>query len=157
MRWFTRGNKAKNDAILLSSVAQVRDDLYYMHLPPFPWLGVGAVMAGALGLWGVLGLVRLRLRTGAPPEARSPALFAALLGGLFGSAAGHWIYDTLFVAASRSAAAAEPPEQAAPAAPKEAGPVEAVEPPAPTPAERLDLAAHDHSTEEPTTPSPARF
>ena len=118
--------------------------------------GSGRRDGGALGLWGVLGLVRLRLRTAAPPEARSPALFAALLGGLFGSAAGHWIYDTLFVAASRSAVA-EPPAPVAPAAPKEAGPVEAAEPPAPTPAERLDLAAHDHPIEEPTTSGPARF
>ncbi len=47
LRWFTRGsNKAKNDAILLSSVAQVRDDLAYNHLPPFPWLEVGGLLAG---------------------------------------------------------------------------------------------------------------
>jgi hypothetical protein len=152
LKWFTRGdNRAKNDAILLSSVARIRDDLYTNHLPPFPWLPVGGVMAGALGLWGVLALVRLRLRTAAPPEARSPGLFAALLGGMFGGAASHWIYDTLFVASSRFVVVAEPPAPAAPPAPQEAVAVE------PTKAERLDFAARDHPTEEPSAPGPARF
>ncbi len=159
LRWFTRGsNRAKNDAILLSSVAGVNEDLAYNHLPPFPWLEVGGVLAGALGLWGVLLLVRLRLRAGAPPEPRPAGLFAALLGGMFGGAAGHWIYDTLFVAASRSVVPAEPPAPEAPAAPKATAPAEADEPPAPTKAERLDLAARDHPAEEhPTAPGPARY
>ena len=114
LRLVHAGNKAKNDAILLAAVAEVRDDLDYNHRPPFPWLGLGGVMAGVLGVWGVLALVRLRLRSAdaAGPRERS-GLFAALLGGMFGGAAGHWIYDTLFVVASRpkvpAEAAAPPP------------------------------------------------
>ena len=179
LRWFTRGgDKAKNDAILLSSVDRVRNDLYYNHLPPFPWLGVGGVMAGVFGLWGVLGLARMRLRAAdraaaqqlrkkagqpdadAPPEPPRLGLFHALLGGMFGSVAGHWIYDSLFVAASHAAPPAEetPIPQSPPAAEaaKEAVQVEDAEPPPPTKAERLDFAARDHpAEEEPTAPGPA--
>ena len=84
-------------------------DLAYNQRPPFPWLQVSGVIVGVLGLWGVLGAgARMRLQAGlpaaGPPEPRRLALFSGLLGGMFGTAAGHWIYDTLFVAASRSAA-----------------------------------------------------
>ncbi len=155
LAWFKRGNTKKNDAALLSAVARIRRDLFYDQLPPFPWLGVGAVMAGALGLWGALALVRLRLH--APSEPGRPGLFAALLGGMFGGVAAHWIYDTLFVAASRSGAPAEPAPEPRPAAEekKDGVPVEAAEPPPLSKDERLDLAARDHPTEEPTASGPA--
>ena len=151
LRWFKRGDVKRNDAILLSAVARIRQDLFYSHLPPFPWPAVGGVMAGALGLWGVLALVRLRLK--APPESGRPGLFAALLGGMFGGVASHWIYDTLFVAASRTDAPAVP----APAAEEKKGeaPAEPAEPPPMSKEERLDLRARDHPTEEPTAPDPA--
>ncbi|HVS34316.1 MAG TPA: hypothetical protein VMS17_01975 [Gemmataceae bacterium] len=162
LRWFTRsGDKAKNDAILRAAVAQVGDDLSYNHLPPFPWVMVGGVMAGVLGLWGMLGLVRMRLQARDPlsaPEPQRRSLFAALLGGMFGSPAGHWIYDSLFVAASTDPAT--PPAVTPPPVEekREAIQTEPAEPPPLTKAERLDLAAHDHSTEEaPTAPGPTPF
>ena len=160
LRWFTQGNTKKNDAILLAAVDRVRDDLKYNNLPPFPWLAVGGVMAGVLGLWGVLGLVRMRLRAAdrAAPEAQRPGLFAALLGGMFGSAAAHWIYDTLFIAASR-APGADATRLAAMAGPQpavveknESVQTEAAEPTT-TNSDRLDLAVRDNPTEAaPTAP-----
>jgi hypothetical protein len=164
LRWLTsEKNKAKNDAILLTAVSRLRENLRHKAEPAFPWLGMGAVVAVVLGLWGVLALVRLRLRTAAPPEPQRIGLFHALLGGMFGSVAASWIYDSLFVAASRAAA---PAEEAPPAPALQPAAAETAEPPAPvdaepgptTTAERLDLAVHDHPAEEaPAASGPARF
>ena len=44
----------------------------------------------------------------AGPEPARLALYGGLLGGLFGTAASHWIYDTLFVVASRHTAGKRP-------------------------------------------------
>jgi hypothetical protein len=155
LRWFNAGKaRAKNDAILLSAVDRLRDMLAYNHRPPFPWFGVGGVMGVVLGLWGLLGLVRLRMRradaASGPPETRRPDLFAALLGSMFGSVSAHWVYDTLFVAASRAPAV----EEALPAVDEKqpAAPVEAAAPREPTQSERLDLAASERPASE-----PARF
>ena len=154
--WFTRGqDTAKNDKILWNAVEQVRENLAYNLRPPFPWLPVGGVFLGVLGLWGVLGLVRQRLQGAAVVGAPEPGrliLYGGLLGGMFGTVAGHWIYDSLFVVASRSAApvVAAPIAAAAEAHPTEAGDAE------PTAGQRLDLAARDEALEESNTPVPAR-
>lgn len=139
--WFTRGqDTAKNDKILRNAVEQVREDLAYNLRPPFPWLPVGGVLLSVVGLWGVLGLARQRLQGAAvgPTEPGRLVLYGGLLGGMFGTVAGHWIYDSLFVAASRSAppaaALTEPP-------PADAENAES----APSAGERLDLAARDTS------------
>ncbi len=104
--WFTRGqDTARNDKILHNAVAHVREDLAYNLRPPFPWLQVSGVLLSVLGLWGVLGLVRQRMQGAAvagPPEPGRLVLYGGLLGGMFGAVAGHWIYDSLFVVASRS-------------------------------------------------------
>jgi hypothetical protein len=120
--------------------------------PPFPWLAVGGVMAGALALWGVLGVVRLRLQTKTPPaesaDSRQLSLQNGMLGGMFGSVAGHWIYDTLFIAASGSSPLqTTSPAVRGPAANEAAN--DAVEPtPEQAKAERMNLAARDHVTED---------
>ena len=101
---------AQRDKNCWNAVVQIREARAYNLRPPFPWLQVGGVLVGVLGLWGVLGLVRRRLRDlrRGRSEPGRLVLVGALLGGMFGTAAGHWIYDSLFVAASRSAAPLEP-------------------------------------------------
>ncbi len=148
------GHIAQRDKRLLEAVVQIREAVRYNLRPTFPWLPVSGVLAGVLALWGVLSLVRRRLRTTEAPEPLRLNLFNALLGGMFGTVAAHWIIDTLFVAASRSVAPVD-----------EAGPIPVEAPPAstegddaeiaPTRAERLDLAARDGSPEESNSPASA--
>jgi hypothetical protein len=134
---------AQRDKRLLEAVAQIREAVRYNLRPSFPWLPVSGVLAGVLGLFGVLSLVRRRLRAAEPPEPLRLNLFNALLGGMFGTVAAHWIIDTLFVAASRTSAPLEegrlrlPSMQATPAV------SEAVEPATVSQPDRLDLAARD--------------
>jgi hypothetical protein len=141
---------AKRDKRLLEAAVQMREAVRYNLRPPFPWVSVIGVLTGVLGLWGVLSLVRRRLRAVEPPEPLRLNLFNALLGGMFGTAAAHWIIDTLFVAASRSSVPLEdgrlrlPLVQPLPAASDgEAAPV--------TQLDRLNLAARDE------TAAPTRF
>ena len=158
LTWFNMGqNKEKNDRLLLTALAQIRGELAYNLRPAFPWAAVGGVIAGVLVVWAVLAVVRLRLRAAGAAEPQRLDLFHALLGGMFGGAAGHWIYDTLFVAASREAA---PPVEAQPAPepPAAAPPEPQPEPAELTKAERLDLAAHDQlPDDEPSAPAPTRL
>ena len=136
-------NVAQRDRKLLAAVVQIREAVRYNLRPPFPWLQVSGVLAGVLGLWAVLSLVRRRLRVAEPPEPLRLNLFNALLGGMFGTVAAHWIIDTLFVAASRSSALLDegrlrlPLVQPAPAF------AEAVQAEPETQPDRLDLAARD--------------
>jgi hypothetical protein len=146
---------AQRDKKLLAAVVQMREALRYNLRPPFPWLPVCGVLVGVLGLWGVLSLVRRRLRAVEPPEPLRLNLFNALLGGVFGTVAAHWIIDTLFVAASRSSAplvegSLRLPTQPAPSAPEEQ---EAPE----TQPDRLDLAARDDLLDERKPTAPTRF
>jgi hypothetical protein len=118
--------------VLNEALDEMREALRVNSLPPFPWGVVIGVIAGALALWGVLGLVRMRLRK---PDAAAgkerPGALAGLLGGLFGTAAGHWIYDTLFFHGPRASAAATGAEAPSAATPEAAAaPAEAPEEPA---------------------------
>jgi hypothetical protein len=140
---------AQRDKKLLAAVVQIREAVRYNLRPPFPWLQVSGVLAGVLGLWGVLSLARRRLRTAEPPEPLRLNLFNALLGGMFGTVAAHWIIDTLFVAASRSAAPLEEVRLRLPSMQTTPAVTEAVEPPPEAQPDRLDLAARD----EPTAPT----
>jgi hypothetical protein len=59
---------------------------------------VVAIILSVLGVWLVLGLVRMRMNAASdkPADAQHQGLMPGLLGGLFGAMAGHWIYDTIF-------------------------------------------------------------
>lgn len=65
------------------------------------WPLIGAIACGLIGVWLLLGLIRMKLtqpQPGGEPETpqRRNSLMGGMLGGLFGAVAGHWIYDTLF-------------------------------------------------------------
>jgi hypothetical protein len=89
------------DKALLAGVGQVRDAVHTNLTPstPFPWMTVLWVILGILGFWLFLGLVRAKLHA-SENQGRSPTgqvgTWSGLLGGMFGTVAGHWIYDTLF-------------------------------------------------------------
>jgi hypothetical protein len=64
-------------------------------------IGIGAVawiVGVVLGLWLVLSLVRtvLHWRGGSASDPGHVGLTAGFFAGLFGTAAGHWVYDRLF-------------------------------------------------------------
>jgi hypothetical protein len=115
---------ADNDRLLLEALRDTRKALLDNLSPPpqsFSWLAVGGVIVGLLGLWGVLAVVRMRMQAAHPAadgDAGRTGLFPGLLGGLFGTTAGHWIYDTLLLGGAHGAtpparvevAAAPPPE-----------------------------------------------
>ena len=154
--WFSRGQStSRNDMVLGNAVAHVHQQLAYNLRPPFPWLAVGAVMTGALALWGALRVVRLRLQARTPPgglaDSRQLSLRNGMLGGMFGAVAGHWIYDTLFIAASGADKTTAAPVALTPP-PHEAGSAPVEQTPEQVKAERMDLTARDHATEEEPTP-----
>jgi hypothetical protein len=56
-----------------------------------------AVIAGIVGFWLLLSLVRAVLhRAGGSGDAAHGSLTAGFFGAMFGTAAGHWVYDRLF-------------------------------------------------------------
>jgi hypothetical protein len=67
---------------------------------------VAVIMLALLGVWLTLCLVRLRLNAGHRPALADQA--PGLLGYMFGSMAGHWIYDRLFQAGPAPLAPAGP-------------------------------------------------
>ncbi|HBI41691.1 MAG TPA: hypothetical protein DDY78_02405 [Planctomycetales bacterium] len=140
----------QRDKRLLEAVVQIREAVRYNLRPPFPWLQVSGVLVGVLGLWGVLSLARQRLRSAEPSEPLRLNLFNALLGGMFGTVAAHWIIDTLFVTASRSSASLEEGLLRLPVVqpPQTASDGETVEPAPETQPDRLDLAARDEPVDE---------
>jgi hypothetical protein len=68
----------------------------------FSWRTFGYILLVFLVLWLVLGVIRARLLLTAPAGGTEVTasgrvtLLSGLLGGMFGSVAGHWVYDTLF-------------------------------------------------------------
>ena len=94
---------AQRDKRLLEAVVQIREAVRYNLRPALPLAGGERRPCRRPGFVGSPQL-------GAPAFASSRSrrnrsrlnLFNALLGGMFGTAAAHWIIDTLFVAASRS-------------------------------------------------------
>ena len=67
---------------------------------------LAALVVGSLGLWLVLLVVRKKMRAsaraGGVPADGVDRLSPALLGSMFGVAAGHWVYDQLFRDTPRS-------------------------------------------------------
>lgn len=89
--------------------------------PTPPWLYTVYFAGGLLALWFVVGLVRAVMGAGTPaPTAGTPSHVAAsgggvvsgLLGGLFGSSVGYWLYQAL--AGSHPSAPPAPPLTPAP-------------------------------------------
>ena len=82
---------------------------------PFGWLWILGSIAGILALWLVVGLVRAKL------DARGCGagghFLPCLFGGMFGMAAGHWIYESLFGNRTNPAPEAHPSPANAPEAP----------------------------------------
>jgi uncharacterized membrane protein YgcG len=65
-----------------------------------PWGWVLAAVLGAVAAWVVVGIIRSIFRAGgnaggaaAAPAAGGGGFFSSLLGGMFGAAAGMWLYD----------------------------------------------------------------
>ncbi len=102
-RLLTRQLLRSPDETLLTALDRVRTDLEARRQPEpraLPLGPVGVFIAGAVGLWLLLALVRLWLRkpvpfalTGSPETVR---LTAGLLAGMFGNPAAFWITDRLF-------------------------------------------------------------
>jgi len=91
------------DQTLLSAVAQVRAAIQARQ-PVEPvsystfWI-VGGVILAFLTVWLILGLMRSKLASRDQTEdvaGSSASYVPGLLGGMFGSLAGYWIYDRLF-------------------------------------------------------------
>jgi hypothetical protein len=83
------------------------------------WMfGMGA-MAGLLGVWMVLGMVRLRLRRTTPADAEvhdadDSGRSIAVLGGGIGAVCGEWLFGTVHSAGRSVAQTVGPPAQAPP-------------------------------------------
>ena len=82
---------------------------------------LAGVLAGGIGLWLVLGLIRYKMRArraDALPEETAEERVRrrpALMGAMFGLPAGHWIYDKLYPPPGQAAAGLplrEPPAEA---------------------------------------------
>ena len=65
-----------------------------------PWGWVLAAVLGAVAAWVVVGIIRSIFRAGgntggaaAAPASSGGGFFSSLLGGMFGAAAGMWLYD----------------------------------------------------------------
>jgi hypothetical protein len=104
----TWGRSGPNNA-LLAALERIKEALKGRFPPEgaqadssaFSWWTFGYILLAFLALWLVLGLIRARLAT--PPadgiqgvSQGRVTVMSGLLGGMFGSVAGHWIYDTLF-------------------------------------------------------------
>jgi hypothetical protein len=74
------------------------------------WFLAGALGVG-VGLWALLGLVRRRMGAEGEPLELKPALLA----GRFGSPAGFWVYDRLFLARRAAVPPVPPPPVVPPA------------------------------------------
>jgi hypothetical protein len=96
-----------------------------------------AIIAGVVGFWLLLSLVRAVLnRAGAGSDLGHGSLASGFFGALFGTTAGHWVYDHLF--------RAHPPAAPQPESDYLHGPQSA-------PATDAELSAEAHDHEEPTT------
>jgi hypothetical protein len=106
------------DKALEKGVALVREKVKANQQADSSWLGWGTVFAligGLLAVWVVFGLIRMRMLRDPAPSPETPAVTArhagfvpGLLGGMFGSVAGYWIYDTFFQNRAPSAGANAP-------------------------------------------------
>jgi hypothetical protein len=125
-RLFVEKNKhSQQNQALLDVVAEIREVLDNALQPSsFSWVTVGVVIGVVLTFWLLLGLIRMRLATkshakAAPStsEGPPPRQVPGLLGGMFGSVAGMWIYDKVFHP-DRGPRPDQPPKPAAPEQPE---------------------------------------
>jgi hypothetical protein len=72
----------------------------------FGWSTVALIVGVGLGLWLLIGLLRMSSRT---DDGGRPGIVPGLLGGMFGSVAGHWVYDTL-IRSPKPSPHSEPPQ-----------------------------------------------
>jgi hypothetical protein len=111
-------NKGGADQALYETLRKMEEKLAVKYAPPGPWRALLGWIVGLLGLAVVLGLLRMWLNARRPAEGAAKeaprGLMPGLLGGLFGTAAGLWIYDSLF---RRHSPQAQPEPAAPPAAP----------------------------------------
>ncbi len=94
------------DEALLKAVEMVRDTVRASRKESAAWAGwmtIVALIGGLLALWMLLGLLRMWLHAGStvgsvnnPTDPLRPGFMPGLLGGMFGSVAGLWIYDRFF-------------------------------------------------------------
>jgi hypothetical protein len=90
-----------HDKALLAALAEVRSvvqDNLAARDSAIGWMTIAWVLAGILGFWLCLGLLRAKMTASSPgaPKAGEVGMLSGVLGGMFGTVAGHWIYDLLF-------------------------------------------------------------
>ena len=98
-------SSAKNTAAAIPELPAGLDPAAAQTPPWLSWLCIGIVLL--LGVWMVIGLIRMMAGGMGGGGMSGGGFFTSLLGGLFGAAAGMYLYDQFFGSGANSASAAD--------------------------------------------------